>query len=42
MKIHLYNYDIPKNIKFGESLAIDSETMGLNPKRDKLCLVQNL
>ncbi len=40
MKINLYTGDLPKNIKIGESIAIDSETMGLNPKRDKLCLVQ--
>ena len=40
MKINLYNGDIPENIKINNSIAIDSETMGLNPKRDKLCLVQ--
>ncbi len=40
MKINLYDGDIPENIKLNDSIAIDSETMGLNPKRDKLCLVQ--
>ncbi len=40
MKINLYKGDLPDNIKFGNSVAIDSETMGLNPKRDKLCLIQ--
>jgi len=40
MKINLYNGDIPENIKISNSIAIDSETMGLNPKRDKLCLIQ--
>mgnify|MGYP001388537047 CR=1 FL=1 len=40
MKINLYNGDLPDDIKIGKSIAIDSETMGLNPKRDKLCLIQ--
>ena len=40
MKINLYNGDLPENIKIKNIIAIDSETMGLNPKRDKLCLVQ--
>ena len=40
MKINLYNGDLPEKIKIKNSIAIDSETMGLNPKRDKLCLVQ--
>ena len=40
MKINLYNCDLPNNFKISDSIAIDSETMGLNPKRDKLCLVQ--
>jgi ribonuclease D len=38
--IHLYEGDLPESVSFGESVAIDTETMGLNPKRDKLCLVQ--
>ena len=40
MKINLYNGDIPENTEISSSIAVDSETMGLNPKRDKLCLVQ--
>ena len=40
MKINLYNGDLPENINFSQTVAFDSETMGLNPKRDKLCLVQ--
>ena len=40
MKINLYQGDLPKNVKLGKSIAIDSETMGLNPRRDKLCLIQ--
>tara|TARA_B100001287_G_scaffold274148_1_gene278890 strand:+ start:433 stop:1041 length:609 start_codon:yes stop_codon:yes gene_type:complete len=40
MKINLYSGDLPENVKISNSIAIDSETMGLNPKRDKLCLVQ--
>ena len=40
MQIKLHNNDIPNDIKFGEMIAIDTETMGLNPFRDRLCLVQ--
>ncbi len=40
MKINLYSGDLPNNFKPSNSIAVDSETMGLNPKRDKLCLVQ--
>ena len=40
MKINLYKVILPENIKLSNSIAFDSETMGLNPKRDKLCLVQ--
>ena len=40
MKIKFYNDDIPPNIKLGMSIAIDTETMGLNPMRDKMCLIQ--
>ena len=40
MKIKLHNNDLPRNIKFTKSVAIDTETMGLNPLRDRLCLVQ--
>ena len=40
MKINLYAGDLPDNFKPSYSVAIDTETMGLNPHRDKLCLVQ--
>ena len=40
MKIILHQGDIPKSIRIGNSVAIDTETMGLNPLRDRLCLVQ--
>ncbi len=36
----LHATDIPDGIQFGSSVAIDCETMGLNPHRDRLCLVQ--
>ena len=40
MKINFYRGDLPASFKATSIVAIDSETMGLNPKRDKLCLVQ--
>ena len=40
MKINFYKGDLPANFKATNIIALDSETMGLNPKRDKLCLVQ--
>jgi ribonuclease D len=40
MTINLHKGDLPDNISFSDSVAIDTETMGLNPKRDRLCLVQ--
>tara|TARA_Y100001970_G_scaffold203094_1_gene247220 strand:- start:15033 stop:15641 length:609 start_codon:yes stop_codon:yes gene_type:complete len=40
MKIKYYENDLPDNLDFGEIVAIDTETMGLNPARDRLCLVQ--
>ena len=40
MKINLYHGDLPENFSAANIIALDSETMGLNPKRDKLCLVQ--
>ena len=40
MKIELYQDDLPTSIKLGLNVAIDTETMGLNPLRDKLCLIQ--
>ena len=38
--IHLYQADLPEGLNLGSSVAIDTETMGLNPHRDRLCLVQ--
>lgn len=38
--IHLYHDDLPATLDLGDSIAIDTETMGLNPHRDRLCLVQ--
>ena len=40
MTYFLYQDDIPKNIKFGKIIAVDTETMGLNLNRDRLCLIQ--
>jgi ribonuclease D len=40
MKIKYYENDLPKNLDLGNIVAIDTETMGLNPARDRLCLVQ--
>lgn len=40
MTIQLYKGDIPEGLSFGSSVAIDTETMGLNPARDRLCLIQ--
>jgi ribonuclease D len=36
----LYRGDLPADLSFGPMVAIDTETMGLNPHRDRLCLVQ--
>ena len=40
MAIHLHHGDLPDGVTFGASVAVDSETMGLKPGRDRLCLVQ--
>lgn len=40
MSITLHKGDIPSGLTFGKSVAIDTETMGLNPARDRLCLIQ--
>ncbi len=40
MTIHLHQGDLPADVSFGDSVAIDTETLGLNPHRDRLCLVQ--
>jgi ribonuclease D len=38
--IHLYKNDLPDGLTFGPVVAIDTETMGLDPRRDRLCVVQ--
>ncbi len=40
MANHLYRGDLPDGLDLGPVVAIDCETMGLNPHRDRLCLVQ--
>lgn len=40
MTINLYKGDLPDGLNLGPSVAIDCETMGLNPHRDRLCVVQ--
>jgi ribonuclease D len=40
MTITLHSGDLPLDIDFGPSVAVDTEAMGLNLKRDRLCLVQ--
>ena len=40
MSIHLHRGDLPPEINFSGVVAIDTETMGLNPHRDRLCLIQ--
>jgi ribonuclease D len=39
-RVHLHQGDLPEGLKLGPVVAVDSETMGLNPFRDRLCLVQ--
>lgn len=40
MANHLYKRDLPDGLDLGPVVAIDTETMGLNPHRDRLCVVQ--
>ncbi len=40
MTVKLYRGDLPADFNPGTSIAIDTETLGLKPGRDKLCLVQ--
>lgn len=40
MSIHLYQNDLPDDLDLGPVVAIDTETMGLDQRRDRLCLVQ--
>ena len=40
LKIKLHKGDLPDGLDLGSIVALDSETLGLNPFRDRLCLVQ--
>jgi ribonuclease D len=40
MAVELSQGDLPDGVRFGAAVAVDTETMGLNPHRDRLCLVQ--
>lgn len=40
MSHRLYRGDLPEGVDFGSIVAVDTEAMGLNPRRDRLCLVQ--
>jgi ribonuclease D len=40
MSVELHRDDLPPGRHFGQAVAIDTETLGLNPYRDRLCLVQ--
>ena len=40
MKVKIHKNDLPSNLNPGKIIAIDTETMGLDYKRDPLCLVQ--
>ncbi|MFL9503644.1 ribonuclease D, partial [Rhodopseudomonas palustris] len=40
MAIHLHQNDLPDGLTLGPVVAIDTETMGLDPRRDRLCVVQ--
>ncbi len=40
MSIHLHRGDLPPGLTWGTAVAVDTETMGLHPGRDRLCLVQ--
>ena len=40
MTHRLYRDDLPEGLDFGKIVAVDTEAMGLNPHRDRLCVVQ--
>ena len=40
MTVSLHKGDLPSGLDFGDSVAVDTETMGLDPVRDRLCVVQ--
>ena len=40
MTVELHEGDLPSGLAFGHAVAVDTETLGLRPQRDRLCLVQ--
>ena len=40
IKIELHKGDLPENLDLGNVVAVDGEFMGLNVRRDPLCLIQ--
>ena len=40
MTTRLHSRDLPADIDFGSAVAIDTETLGLDVRRDRLCVVQ--
>ncbi len=40
MSYWLHRGDLPEGVAFGAAVAVDTEAMGLNPYRDRLCVVQ--
>jgi len=40
MSVNFYHGDLPSDLDLGYTVAVDSETMGLKPQRDRLCLIQ--
>ena len=40
MSNYLHKNDLPNGLKLGPIVAVDTETMGLDPRRDRLCVVQ--
>jgi len=40
MTVHLHRGDLPDGLDLGAVVAIDTETLGLNPHRDRLCVIQ--
>jgi ribonuclease D len=40
MAVHLHQFDLPADVTFGDQVAVDTETTGLDLNRDRLCVVQ--
>jgi ribonuclease D len=40
MTIEVHEGDLPAGLSFGDTVAVDSETLGLDLRRDRLCVVQ--